>query len=446
MPYKKLPRKFWADFQKLNVNSLPARLFAIESLSLSLAVVAAVAAVPTTLERANASTVTSTVTSWQFDPATNQLEITLPEGTTPTYSLLNPSQIAVDLPNTEIGVDATQLYPQGRVRSVGVSQLQPGTARILVNLAPGVGFSAGQVQFQRSGVENRWVLRPSIEPTPNMETPETQPQPPRQVPQNQPPTDSNSTGAPKVDKPEPPTSPNPTTNSSQPPTPNDQIRPLRVPLVNVPLDERRGVQAAALPRLDPQITAAVAPEQRTLTFGEPLPRGRSNAPLQAAAGANVLLPAGTELSLLYPGDQALRLQAKPSREEVLLLQGGLFDSRGNTIVPANTPVIGRFETTNLGTRFVVEAISLNGRNIPLSARSEPVGGRRQQPTDRSLVRNTGMGGLALFLLSGFSGVGLLAGAAAGAATTYVAAPQPATIQPGQTFQVQLTEDLPQFGF
>jgi len=442
MPYKKLLTRFGEDLQKLTVNSLAPGLFAIESLSLSLAVVAAVAAVPAAQQPANAST----VTSWQFDPATNQLEITLPEGTTPKYSLLNPNQIAVDLPNTEIGVDATQLYPQGRVRSVGVSQVQPGTARILVNLAPGEAFNAGKVQFQRIGVENRWVLRPSIEPTRSVETPETQAQPGIQVPQNQPPTDTNSTAATESDRAEPPTSLNTATNFSQPPTPNDQIRPLTVPLVNVPLDGRRGVQAAAVPRLDPQITAAAAPQQRTLTFGEPLPRGRSNAPLQAAAGANVLLPAGTELSLLYPGDRALRLQAKPSREEVLLLQGGILDNRGNTIVPANTPVIGRFETTNLGSRFVVEAISLNGRNIPLFARSEAVEGRRQEPTDRSLVRNTGIGGLALFLLSGFSGVGLLAGAAAGLATTYVAAPQPATIQPGQILQVQLTEDLPQFGF
>ncbi|MEG4422280.1 AMIN domain-containing protein [Microcoleus sp. LAD1_D5] len=441
MPYKKLLTRFGEDLPKWTVNSLAPGLLAIESLSLGLAVVAAVAAVPATLEPVNAST----VTSWKFDPATNQLEITLPEGTTPTYSLLNPSQIAVDLPNTEIGVDATQLYPQGRVRSVGVSQVQPGTARIMVNLAPGVGFSAGKVQFQRIGVENRWVLRPSIEPTASMENPETQPQPAIQVPQNQPPTDSNSTAAPEVDRPEPPTSPNPGTNFSPRSTSNDQIRPLRVPLVNVRLDERRGVQAAAVPRLDPQITTA-APQQRTLTFGEPLPRGRSNAPLQAAAGANVLLPAGTELSLLYPGDRALRLQAKPSREEVLLLQGGILDSRGNTIVPANTPVIGRFETTNVGSRFVVEAISLNGRNIPLVARSEPVEGRRAQPSDRSLLRNTGIGGLALFLLSGFSGIGLLAGAAGGVATTYVATPQPATIQPGQILQVELTEDFPQFGF
>jgi hypothetical protein len=442
MQYKELPPKISADLQKLTVKYLVSSWLGSVSLGVSLAAAATVATVQIILEPANAST----VTTWQFDPATNQLEITLPEGTTPTYSLLNSSQIAVNLPNTEIGVDATQLYPQGTVRSVAVSQLQPGTARILVNLAPEAAFRAGQVQFQRIGVENRWVLRPSIEPSPSMKTPKTQPQPAIQVPQNQSPTAPNSTAATKIDRPELPTSLNPATNSSQPPTPNDQIRPITVPLVNLPLEERRGVQAAAVPRLNPQITAAAAPQQRMLTFGEPLPRGRSNAALQAEAGANVLLPAGTEISLLYPGTEALRLgRAKPRREEVLLLQGGIFDSRGNTIVPANTPVIGRFETTNLGSQFVVEAISLNGRNIPLFARSQPVAGRRQQPSDRSVLRNTGIGGLALFLLSGFSGIGLLAGATAGAATTYVAAPQPATIQPGQILQVQLTEDLPQFG-
>ncbi|MEG4395262.1 AMIN domain-containing protein [Microcoleus sp. BROC3] len=273
MPYKTLLPRFWEDLQKLTVNSLARGLLAIESLSLSLAVAAAVAAVPAAQQPANAST----VTSWQFDPATNQLEITLPEGTTPKYSLLNPSQMAVDLPNTEIAVDATQLYPQGTVRSVEVSQLQPGTARIMVNLAPGVGFSAGKVQFQRIGVENRWVLRPSIEPTSSMETRETQSQPVIEVPQNQPPRYPNSTAATEVDRAEPPTSPNPATNSWQQPTPNDQIRPITLPLVNFPLNERRGVQAAAVTRLDPPRTAAAAPQQRMLIFGEPLPRGRSNA-------------------------------------------------------------------------------------------------------------------------------------------------------------------------
>ncbi|MEG4235316.1 hypothetical protein QUA40_24920 [Microcoleus sp. Pol11C3] len=57
MPYKKLLTRFGEDLQKLTVNSLPAGLFAIKSLSMSVAVVAAVATVPATLEPANASRV-----------------------------------------------------------------------------------------------------------------------------------------------------------------------------------------------------------------------------------------------------------------------------------------------------------------------------------------------------------------------------------------------------
>ncbi|MGB3264481.1 MAG: AMIN domain-containing protein [Microcoleus sp.] len=425
----------------MTVKRMIPSLLGSVSIGASLAA-AAVATVQITQQPANAST----VTSWQFDPATNQLEITLPEGTTPQYSLINPSQIAVDLPNTEMGVDATQLYPQGTVRSVGASQLRAGTTRILVNLAPGAAFNGEQIQFQRIGVENRWVLRPQIELTQSAETPETQPQPGIQVPQNEPPFDSNSTAAEELDRQPSPVSPNSATNYAPQPTPNDQIRPIKVPLVSVRLDERQGGRAAAVPSLEPQNTAAAAPQKRILTFGEPLPGDRPNRPGQVVAGANVLLAAGAKLNLLYPGDRPLRLaRVKPSPQEVLLLQEGILDSSGNTIVPPNTPVIGRFETTNLGSRFVVEAINLNGRDIPLFARSEPVAGRRQQPDDRSLFRNSGIGGLALFLLSGFSGIGLLAGAAAGVATTYVAAPQPATIQPGQILQVQLTEDLPQLG-
>ncbi|WP_228057543.1 AMIN domain-containing protein [Tychonema sp. LEGE 07203] len=413
------------------------------SVSIGASLVAAtVATVQITQQPANAST----VTSWQFDPATNQLEITLPEGTTPQYSLINPSQIAVDLPNTEIGVDATQLYPQGTVRSVGVSQLRAGTTRILVNLAPGAAFNGEQIEFQRIGAENRWVLRPQIELTQRVEIPESLSQPGIQVPPNDRPIDSNSTAAEEVDRQSSPVSPNFATNYAPQPTPNDQIRPITVPLVSVRLDERQGYRAAAVPRLAPQNTADARLRQPMLTFGEPLPGDRPNRRGQVVAGSNVLLAAGAELNLLYPGDRPLRLaRVKPSPQEVLLLQEGILDSSGNTIVPANTPVIGRFETTNLGSRFVVEAINLNGRDIPLFARSEPVSGRRQQPDDRSLFRNSGIGGFALFLLSGFSGIGLLAGAAAGVATTYVAAPQPATIQPGQILQVQLTEDLPQLG-
>ncbi|MEG4864145.1 MULTISPECIES: AMIN domain-containing protein [unclassified Microcoleus] len=238
--------------------------------NLACAAATTVAILQITLQPANAST----VTSWKFDPATNQLEITLPEGTTPLYSLLNPNQIAVDLPNTEIGVDATQLYSQGAVRSVGVTQLRAGTTRIVLNLAPGAAFNGEQIQFQRIGVENRWVLRPSIEPTQFVKTPETQLPTTIPAPSNQPPTDSNSTAATEVDRPESPVSPNFPANSVPIPTTNDQIRPITVPLVSVRLNERSGVRPAAVPSLKPQISAIEAPQKRILTFGEPLPGDR----------------------------------------------------------------------------------------------------------------------------------------------------------------------------
>ncbi|MEG4504556.1 AMIN domain-containing protein [Microcoleus sp. F6_B4] len=262
MPYKKLLTRFGEDLQKLTVNSLPAGLFAIESLSLSLAVAAAVATVPVA-QHANAST----LTSWHFDPATNELVITLPEGTAPKYSLLNPSQIAVDLPNTEIGIDATQLYPEGMVRSVGVSQIEGLKARIVVDLAPGFAVRADRTIFQKIGTANRWVLIPSIEPSSTGNTTQTQTQTPSatRVPQSRPVRTPNSVADREPVSPAPSATLTYDGNSSQPTTQNDQIRPITVPLVRVAVKERRGIPLAPVPR-------PAASKQRIITFGEPLPK------------------------------------------------------------------------------------------------------------------------------------------------------------------------------
>ncbi|MEG3877320.1 AMIN domain-containing protein [Microcoleus sp. herbarium7] len=248
MPYK----RFWAHLQKLTVNSLASRLFASKSLTISLAVAAAVSAqIPQ--QPANAST----VPTWQFDPATNELVINLPEGTTPKYSVLNSTQIAVDLPNTEIGIDATQLYPEGMVRSVGITQIQGAKARIVVDLAPGFAVVSDRTVFQKIGAANRWVLVPAIAPSSIAQTAATPPPSTSEVPQDRSATTPNSSPiAPQTDD----------RNSSQQATQNDQIRPITVPLVRVAVQERRGgitVVPAALP---------AAPEQRIINFGEPLPK------------------------------------------------------------------------------------------------------------------------------------------------------------------------------
>ncbi|MEG4341882.1 AMIN domain-containing protein [Microcoleus sp. A003_D6] len=252
MQYKKIPLEFGADWQKLTVRSLVAALLGCQSIGVSLAVAAAVATVPCAQQPANAST----LPSWQFDPATNELVINLPEGTTPKYSLLNPRQIAVDLPNTEIGVDATQLYPEGMVRSVGVIQIQPGRARIVMELAPGFAVGPDRTLFKKIGTANRWVLIPSIEPMSAPETAETPARSAPEVPQDRSATTHNSAPSATLtfDR-----------NSSPPATQNDQIRPITVPLVRVAVQERRGIRVAPVPRPS-------ASEQRIINFGEPLPK------------------------------------------------------------------------------------------------------------------------------------------------------------------------------
>ncbi len=158
---------------------------------------------------------------------------------------------------------------------------------------------------------------------------------------------------------------------------------------------------------------------------------------------NVLLPAGTPLNLRYPGNAALSLRTDSPQQEVMVLQADLRDGFGNVLAPAGSLVTGRFETTTAGSQFVTQAIAIAGRSLPLVAQSEALDGTRQI-TGTNLARNSGIGVLAggvLGAISGSTGLGALGGAAAGAAATFITAPKPAMIQPGQLIQVRLTQDL-----
>ena len=198
-------------------------------------------------------------------------------------------------------------------------------------------------------------------------------------------------------------------------------------------------------------------QQRVVDFGQRLPSrnapqgwvGDRSSTLQSyrPSSPDTLLPAGTLLDLRYPGEQVLNLAVSGPQQEVLILQTGIRDSTGNVVAPEGTRVIGRFETTSSGSRFVAQAISLGGRTLPLVAQSDSLGGTRSL-SENSLVRNAGIGVLAGGLLGGLTGGentgwGVLGGAAAGAAATYFTAPKPAAIQPGQVLQIRLQQDLRQ---
>lgn len=68
------------------------------------------------------------------------------------------------------------------------------------------------------------------------------------------------------------------------------------------------------------------------------------------------LSAGTQFQLRYRGEKTLKLKAEQPWQEVLFLEENLTNEKGELIAVAQTPVIGHFETTSEGTRFVTQAL------------------------------------------------------------------------------------------
>lgn len=112
--------------------------------------------------------------TWRFDPNTNQLEVTVPAGITPRYSLMaQPTRLVLDLPDTQVaGVNPRGAF-SGAVREVRVSQFQPNIARIVLELAPNTELSNPQAQLQpvksteqgqnrSTSASVRWTLRPML--------------------------------------------------------------------------------------------------------------------------------------------------------------------------------------------------------------------------------------------------------------------------------------------
>lgn len=71
------------------------------------------------------------------------------------------------------------------------------------------------------------------------------------------------------------------------------------------------------------------------------------------------LLAGKTFQLRYQGEKPLTLKVEQPWQEILFLEQSLTDEEGNLFAPAKTPVIGRFETTDQGTRFVAQALITN---------------------------------------------------------------------------------------
>lgn len=105
------------------------------------------------------------LTQWQFNPKSQQLEITLSAATKPEYFYLpQPPRLVVDLPNTKLGNVATKKTYSGTVQGIRVSQFSAEITRIVIDLEPGSFVDAKNVKLQPISPKNptRWVLNPMI--------------------------------------------------------------------------------------------------------------------------------------------------------------------------------------------------------------------------------------------------------------------------------------------
>ena len=153
---------------------------------------------------------------------------------------------------------------------------------------------------------------------------------------------------------------------------------------------------------------------------------------------NVLVAAGTVMILRYPGSEGFTLKSGSSRREVLVVDVEVYDRNGKAIAPVGTPAIGTFISDRSGSRFVVEAMVINGEMVPISAASEAIAGDMAVSRNGLLSWST-LGAVGGAAIGGLAGGPLLGGAAAGLAANLLSAPKQTAIAPGQVLPVRFTE-------
>ncbi|MBW4582759.1 MAG: AMIN domain-containing protein [Tildeniella nuda ZEHNDER 1965/U140] len=303
--------------------SLPIQsAFIRRLLAASIAALNAVATEATVLSVQAAS-----LTNWNFDPAVNQLEITVKDGTTPRYFLMaQPARIVVDLPDTAVGAVSAQKTYAGAVRQIRVSQFEPGLTRIVMEISPGVSLAPGQVKLQKIGNDaarsgnSRWLLQPLITKSFSANAVAVKPLAPNQsrtraivpiVPATKPLTTpsatSASTAAAAANTKTPIAQPQPlkpTSNVPSPPVASSSQTPASaIPATEARNDEKPSVvvpSATAAPSvaLAPVLPSAPNPNTPTVTPLPPVgaPPVDPNVAVDTRSGVAIAVPTPTALS------------------------------------------------------------------------------------------------------------------------------------------------------
>ncbi len=407
------------------------------------------------------------VNDWSFDPGSGNLTVTVAgNGDANFFLLAQPARIVLNLPNTRVGNVPLSRQFGGAVRAIRVGQMEGNNTRIVLELAPNAVLDPRHAELSSQGVPGgrRWVLRPLVVNREQLAIADVPNPPPVNPITPVPPEAAAIPALPATTlnpNPAPPALPGASAlqpGDTLPPLPTSTLgsapsapaAPVTVP----PLGTTPSVPAQPAIPTQPAIPAQPAalgpatpppPPRPTLplAFGSPLP-GTVVGP--ALPPPSLGLPAGTRMRLQYPGTETLTLNDPAARYEVLIVaEDVLHPSLGTLLIPRGTQVLGRFEGGEGRTqRFVSQVIVLGGNRQPLNAASGTLLGTPQGGLP--VVTGATIGAVAVTVLSGFTGVGLLGGALIGGTTGFLASPQSVLIQPGQIIEVEVitpTEPLPQ---
>ncbi|MGA1409421.1 MAG: AMIN domain-containing protein [Prochlorotrichaceae cyanobacterium] len=208
-----------------------------------------------------------------------------------------------------------------------------------------------------------------------------------------------------------------------------------------PVLQSRPAEAAAVsetPTVTRPLKAVTVPGTTRRSTLEPAPVAATPPqPQSQRSTSNILLAKGSPIPLRYTGTVPLQVSAGDDRQEVLLVDEDIKSAQGQVIIPGGSEVLGRFETSWRGSRFIAQAISFSGYNQAFGAKSERLDNDRS-PNPVGIGAGSGSGAIAGTLLAG--GFGALGGAAIGAVSGYFMSPQPITLEPHQILMVYLAED------
>ncbi len=417
---------------------------------------------------------TPEIRSWEYDPYTNELQVTVPPGVTPQYFVLaEPTRVVLDVSNSDIGLNPIEQNYTGMVRQIRIAQFELGTTRFVMELSPGVTLEPSQLELKPVGQGNRWVLRPSIDLAKTLPAaentitsqdlsrtrlPSLETLPPVGLPrQPAPPVGNSDLELPVEVAPPQPQMPAVTVpgleqlpppasagdegavlpeSSGEPIAAAPQVVNVTASItennnavaVTVPPPDSSGVEMmaavtetepvavttvepVAVTTAEPVAVTAVAPEPRMITAAiAPKPE------LNITPSRDVALAAGSFVILSYPASAPVTVMADSPRKEVLQVQVDVYDRAGNLLIPVGTPALGTFTKDGNQMRFVLQAVILNGRTLPVTAMSEPI----THSSGNTQVSSSNLN-------SNQEGTPLVDGNAI-------------TIQPGEVLPVRLTQD------